>query len=124
MMRDEIWREAKDLVSGDSLMPFYEHAEKGHTKIHLNDGSLATEHRYIYARLKGPLKDGFHIHHLDHDKSHNDQLNFEQLTLSEHCAIHSSRGDAAQPPARTVPRHGLARYAWQIARATCRSTPW
>ena len=90
MLRNEVWREAKDLVLGDSLMPFYEQTENKHIKIHLNDGSLATEHRYVYVRLKGPLKDGYHIHHVDNDKINNDPSNLEQLTSSEHCAIHSS----------------------------------
>ena len=34
-------------------------------------------HREIYAKHHGPIPDGWHVHHKDHDKSNNDPSNLE-----------------------------------------------
>lgn len=90
LTRDEKWIEAGKLEAGESLMPFYENIDRGYSKVHLNDGSIAEEHRYIWSRLNGVIPDDFHIHHKDHNKTNNEPSNLECMTQSEHRSIHSS----------------------------------
>lgn len=106
MLRDEQWRQAQDLKPGDSLMPFYEMWVNGHLRVHLNDGSIAIEHRYVYARLKGPLQDGYHVHHRDQQKQNNEPDNLDQITVFEHRSIHSRTPEHIAHLHRIRPRYG------------------
>jgi hypothetical protein len=86
MLRDGSYKEAQYLTEGTSLMPFYEtRPENGHNKIHLNDGSIAAEHRYVFARFGGILAEGYHIDHIDENKLNNNPDNLQKLTVAEHC---------------------------------------
>lgn len=89
MLRDGSYRKAKDLVVGDSLMPFYEWqtGEDKHTIVNLNDGSNGDEHRLVYNRFNGQFIEGHIIHHKDGNKKNNNPDNLEQLTVDEHCKI-------------------------------------
>lgn len=91
MTREEKWVCAEDLKAGMSLMPFYERLDKsrGYTKVHLTDGSIADEHKFVYQQFNGFIKDGMVIHHKDSDPRNNNPGNLEQLTKGEHCGLHA-----------------------------------
>lgn len=52
-------------------------------------------HRIVYAREVGPIPDGWHVHHLDHDRGNNDPTNLQALTASEHALLHMRDKDRA-----------------------------
>lgn len=85
------WVEAQALQPGLPLMPFYERFDSDYIKVKLTDGSVATEHQYVFARLCGSLLDGHHVHHVDDDKGNNDPSNLRQLTIFDHRSLHSKR---------------------------------
>lgn len=86
MLRDGSYRQLKDLVPNDELMPFYEkqRGKQGHKIIHLNDGSVVDEHRYIYNWFCRNLRAGHHIHHKDSNPTNNYPGNLQQLDAQEH----------------------------------------
>ena len=45
-------------------------------------------HRVIWEEVNGPIPKGFHIHHIDEDKSNNDPLNLEMVNPKTHSALH------------------------------------
>ncbi len=88
MLRDGTYKEAGNLNPGDSLMPFYERrAHKEYLDVYLNDGSHGSEHRIVYSWFNGNLKQDFHIHHLDGNKTNNNPENLEQISKEDHCKI-------------------------------------
>lgn len=88
MLRDGSYIEAKDLVPGDSLMPFYERgASQEYQIIDLNDGTTAVEHKYVYHWFHGPPPTGWHIHHKNENKRDNQPENLEALSIADHCKI-------------------------------------
>lgn len=46
-------------------------------------------HRRVWEDLHGTVPDGFHVHHRDHDTSHNDGSNLQLLSNSAHASYHS-----------------------------------
>jgi len=86
MMRDESYKRADQLKKGDSLMPFYEQLNRKYIKVDLNDGTFADEHRFVYARLKGKLEDGYHIDHANGDRFDNMPYNLYLLNKENHCS--------------------------------------
>lgn len=46
-------------------------------------------HRVMWKKERGPIPDGWDIHHLDHDKTHNEISNFELLTKSDHARLYN-----------------------------------
>lgn len=45
-------------------------------------------HRDIYERAHGPIPEGHHVHHVDHDPSNNAVDNLVALTAADHAALH------------------------------------
>lgn len=45
-------------------------------------------HRYVWEQHHGPIPDGMHIHHKDHDKGNNDISNLALVTPAEHHTHH------------------------------------
>lgn len=45
-------------------------------------------HRLIYESNFGPIPNGFHVHHLDNDKSNNTPTNLVLLSISHHHSLH------------------------------------
>lgn len=45
-------------------------------------------HRHIYSYYNGPIPDGCHVHHKNHDKSNNNINNLSCISHSEHIALH------------------------------------
>ena len=62
-------------------------------------GKLA--HRVIYERHKGPIPDGWVVHHKEEDKGNNDPDNLEAMPRKEHQRLHSTgrQGSDAQKAA-------------------------
>lgn len=51
-------------------------------------GSDDSLHRAIYRSVHGPIPDGYHVHHEDHDPFNNDPGNLVALTPLDHAARH------------------------------------
>jgi hypothetical protein len=47
-------------------------------------------HREIWKDTHGPIPDGWHVHHIDHDASNNDPANLTCVPADEHRAHHGS----------------------------------
>lgn len=47
-------------------------------------------HRYVWEFHHGPIPAGYHVHHIDHDRSNNRIENLDLLSASEHTSMHSS----------------------------------
>lgn len=45
-------------------------------------------HVYVWEHYNGPVPEGYHVHHIDGDKSHNYPKNLELLERSEHLSLH------------------------------------
>ena len=45
-------------------------------------------HRAVWEFYNGPIPDGYHIHHIDHDIDNNDISNLECISASEHLSMH------------------------------------
>lgn len=62
-------------------------------------------HIYVWEKHNGPVPEGFHIHHIDHDTSNNDIENLIALPKSEHLKLHATSQDKEKT------REILERYA-------------
>lgn len=86
LMRNGEYVEAKDLKAGNSLMPLYlDYNEKGYEIYFDNKENIFKLTHYLNFRYKK----GFVIHHKDIDKYNNNPENLEQLSCSEHGALHA-----------------------------------
>lgn len=54
------------------------------------EGDRELLHRAIYAREVGPIPTGWDIHHIDHDKTHNEIGNFQCLSKEDHARLHAA----------------------------------
>jgi hypothetical protein len=90
MTRNGVWTEAGMLSPGMSLMPFYENEDRTYIKVHLTDGTIAEEHKFVYSVFNGYLEDGHHIHHLDENKLNNNPENLIKMTIAQHIGLHAS----------------------------------
>lgn len=48
------------------------------------------EHRVVWEREHGPIPTGFHVHHIDEDRSNNAIENLRLVSMAEHRRIHSN----------------------------------
>ena len=55
------------------------------------DGRKIRMHRYVWEYYNGEIPKGYHIHHIDRDKSNNDISNLQLIAESEHCKLHSKQ---------------------------------
>ncbi len=104
MMRDGTYRQAKDLRSGDSLMPFYRKvcAKKGLSGyIMLYDPikrkNLMAHHivgEFKYNRTNW-FKDGLVLHHVNHEKFDNTPENLKLMSRAEHASHHTKEKHAS-----------------------------
>ncbi len=91
LLRNGSWKEAKDIVVSDSLMPFYRYIDAhGHLRINLNNGKTDFAHRVVWESFRTKIQDTwtYNLHHKDEDKLNNDLDNLELLTRAEHCRKH------------------------------------
>ena len=54
-----------------------------------SDGGRKRLHRAVWEYYNGEIPEGYHIHHIDHDRLNNDIENLSCLTASEHLAYHA-----------------------------------
>lgn len=63
-------------------------------------------HKAVWEFYNGPIPDGYHIHHIDHDVDNNDISNLECIEASEHLSMHG-RMNAENPDWRSRNREQL-----------------
>jgi len=56
-----------------------------------NGGDPLAEHRVIYERHRGPIPEGYHVHHRNEKTKDNDPDNLEALSPGDHKKTHSAR---------------------------------
>lgn len=63
------------------------------------DHSIGGEymHRAVWHHHNGEIPDGVVIHHLDHDRAHNDIDNLDAMDAGAHASMHGSERAAADP---------------------------
>lgn len=107
MMRDGVYKETKDLLPGDSLMPFrrrvndtgYEevfHPGKGWEKTH----QAVVKYLYGGDFYKSPIEgEGpWVVHHKDLNKRNNSPENLDKLTFRDHAHLHETLVAAMHSP--------------------------
>jgi hypothetical protein len=84
-MRDNTYKIADELRSGDSLMPLYRELEEHGYERCLNPrtGKYTMTHRLIF-RANNKLKKGYVIHHFNCKKGDNSPDNFRYMTILDH----------------------------------------
>lgn len=58
------------------------------------NGRKIRMHRYVWEFYNGEIPKGYHIHHIDRDKSNNDISNLQIMSTKEHCELHSNENVA------------------------------
>lgn len=58
------------------------------TGYYLNAKTHKRLHRYVYEKVNGAIPDGYHVHHIDHDKGNNEPNNLALMTGSQHLHLH------------------------------------
>lgn len=53
------------------------------------DGKTVSIHRHVWEEANGPIPDGWHVHHIDHDPLNNDLSNLVAMPAEEHRAHHA-----------------------------------
>jgi hypothetical protein len=98
--------EAKDLVSGSSLMPFNKKMKginqnagaKDYLQVQNNDDeSWVYSHRMVNEYFNGPTQKGNVIHHIDNHRFNNNPENLIEMGKTEHLKLHTS----------------MAKYGWR-----------
>ena len=106
MSRDGNWVKAKDLASGDSLMPLYfKKNKKGYELVKLNSTGVYSPTYFRVANYCNPegvvkarekslteVRKGVAIHHKDFNKENNLPSNLEPMTILGHILWHSENG--------------------------------
>lgn len=89
--------------------------QDGYIFIHLEDGSVMAEHRYVMEKVLGrKLLPSEVVHHIDLDKQNNDPSNLMVVSRSEHAKIHeellkmSRNNEALQLGRRTATVYWVA----------------
>ncbi|WP_342045930.1 HNH endonuclease signature motif containing protein [Bacillus sp. OTU530] len=60
------------------------------TGYYLNSTHRKRLHRYVWECHHGEIPKGYHIHHIDHDKSNNDISNLKLVESKAHVTMHSA----------------------------------
>ena len=58
------------------------------TGYYLNSSIRKRLHRYVWELHYGEIPEGYHIHHIDFDKSNNDISNLQLMSKEEHMQLH------------------------------------
>ena len=88
MMRDGSFKEAKDLIENDSLMPYYSKIKNGRLEVLDNkEGRYKKQYRLV-SEYYYDVPKGSQVHHIDEDKRNDDISNLEVLSLEEHYQKH------------------------------------
>lgn len=59
------------------------------TGYYLNSNTHKRLHRAVWEYYNGSIPDGYHIHHIDHNKQNNELSNLKIVTKEEHHKIHA-----------------------------------
>ncbi len=51
-------------------------------------GRTVYMHRFVWEHYNGPIPEGLHVHHIDHDRANNAIENLTLITAAEHTAMH------------------------------------
>ena len=114
MLSDGTYREAKDLVFNDSLMPLYRRwqTRDGYESVSNGRGTQKMTHIAVWEALNGPVPEGCVVHHRNHAHFDNRPENLELMTVSAHSAHHRAVGhqfDNSDPAFQALRRAGIAR---------------
>lgn len=84
------WVAAEELKIGQSLMPFTRLIRRKYWTVHSNllQNSRQPEHRLISEFFNGPIKNGYQVHHINHNKLDNNPINLEAISAEEHIHKH------------------------------------
>lgn len=74
-------------------------------------------HRKVWEYHHGPIPDGFHVHHKDENRSHNDDENLELLEGSEHLSHHMNKPERKAKSHEDVKKAIEAAPAWHHSKA-------
>ena len=66
------------------------YAKDEKTGYYLNSTIRERLHRAVYKFVYGEIPKGFHVHHIDHDKSNNEPENLMLIEKCEHSKLHGS----------------------------------
>jgi len=83
LLRNNMYKEAKDLIIGDSLMPLFVHKRGNYLAI-TNKGKEEYVHRYVMEQVVGTLGGDVVVHHMDGNKYNNDISNLEIINDRDH----------------------------------------
>ena len=65
------------------------------TGYYLNSTNKIRMHRYVWECNYGAIPEGYHIHHIDHDKSNNNIENLKLMKADEHMSLHGQANGIA-----------------------------
>lgn len=98
LCRDGLWKEAKDLIETESLMPIYRIEENGYElcksgvedKFSKTHNIVANKNRKQKLDVRSKTKDDFLVvHHKDFNKRNNDPSNLQWMGEHDHWTYHS-----------------------------------
>lgn len=93
LLRNGIYKEAKDLKPKDSLMPFYRtyQTRDGYESLLNPSGKAVTTHKMVANYFWGKIKKGYVVHHKNDNQYDNRPENLEIISANEHSKIYSKK---------------------------------
>jgi tRNA-splicing ligase RtcB (3'-phosphate/5'-hydroxy nucleic acid ligase) len=90
MMNDGSYREAAQLLFNDSLMPLYRRwqSRDGYESVSTGKGGSRLTHLLVYETLRGPVPEGYVVHHKNHVHFDNEPANLELYEAGAHSRYH------------------------------------
>lgn len=67
----------------------------GYVRVRVGPNDWPYEHRHVWESANGPIPDGFHVHHRNHDRSDNRPENLELLDGRAHNRHHTAARHAS-----------------------------
>lgn len=68
------------------------------------------EHRWVWEQANGPIPRGYHIHHVDHNRTNNDLSNLQCMTAREHAQHHAEQVGKQTHESPEAARDALTEY--------------
>lgn len=69
-------------------------------------------HVYVWETERGPIPDGYHVHHIDHNPDHNEIENLQLISKHEHLSYHSNLQDKEWARKNMMEKAIPAAVAW------------
>lgn len=97
---------------------FYE-TQKGYYLARDPDtGSLIWMHRYVWMYYNGDIPNGYHVHHIDHNRANNDINNLELIEYHLHMSKHNSSNEHCEISKAILEKYARpAAIAWHKSKA-------